>query len=189
MNRILQAASFAAEAHIGQQRKYEGGPYINHPLRVAKHVAQFANDEDSIIAALLHDVIEDCPHVDPKLIEIRFGQTVSQYVWDLTHPPRDSGNRKQRKEAENKQLEAASAAVHTIKLADIIDNIPSIMENDKDFAPRFLQEKIDMIKILTKGNNVLFKQAFDLINYYAPKMGFEPIVIGDYGVEGGQRIH
>lgn len=59
---ILRAAAFAATAHVGQTRRGLLDPYINHPLRVAEHAAQAGLDEDAIVAALLHDVVEDTAH-------------------------------------------------------------------------------------------------------------------------------
>src|SRR6188472_2769054 len=59
---ILRAASFAATAHIGQTRRGLPDPYINHPLRVAHHAAQAELGEDAVVAALLHDVVEDTSH-------------------------------------------------------------------------------------------------------------------------------
>lgn len=56
---ILRAATFAAAAHVGQTRRGLPDPYINHPLRVAEHAGRAGLDEDAIVGALLHDVVED----------------------------------------------------------------------------------------------------------------------------------
>lgn len=56
---ILRAATYAAAAHAGQTRRNLSDPYINHPLRVAEHAGRAGLDEDAIVAALLHDVVED----------------------------------------------------------------------------------------------------------------------------------
>jgi GTP pyrophosphokinase/guanosine-3',5'-bis(diphosphate) 3'-pyrophosphohydrolase len=56
---ILRAATYAAAAHVGQTRRSLPDPYINHPLRVAEHAARAGLDEAAIVAALLHDVVED----------------------------------------------------------------------------------------------------------------------------------
>ena len=62
MHDILRAATFAAAAHVGQTRRGLPDPYINHPLRVAHHAAQAGLDQDAVVAALLHDVVEDSTH-------------------------------------------------------------------------------------------------------------------------------
>ena len=56
---ILRAATFAAAAHVGQTRRSLPDPYINHPLRVAEQAVRAGLDEDAVVAALLHDVVED----------------------------------------------------------------------------------------------------------------------------------
>ena len=170
--RILQAVNFAIESHKGQERKFEGGPYVKHCVRVAQKVALApGSTQDMIIAALLHDVIEDCPHVDEFQIDEKFGATVYNYVKDLTHPPLEYGNRKARKQKEKEQLWAAPAEVHTIKCADIIDNIPSIVDNDKDFAPRFIQEKFELVPGFSEtADPYLYEEAMQLIYWAAVKL-------------------
>ena len=59
---LLRAATFAAAAHAGQTRRGLSDPYINHPLRVARHAAEAGLDNDAVVAALLHDVVEDSTH-------------------------------------------------------------------------------------------------------------------------------
>lgn len=59
---ILRAATFAAAAHVGQTRRGLPDPYINHPLRVAQHAALAGLGEDAVVAAMLHDVVEDTAH-------------------------------------------------------------------------------------------------------------------------------
>lgn len=62
LNRLLKAAHFAARKHANQRRKdAEESPYINHPLEVAEHLARVGEieDEEILMAALLHDTIED----------------------------------------------------------------------------------------------------------------------------------
>ncbi len=58
--RFLRAFNFAAEKHAGQTRKASTTPYIAHLMGVASLVLEFGGDEDLAIAALLHDVVEDC---------------------------------------------------------------------------------------------------------------------------------
>jgi hypothetical protein len=72
---------------------------------------------------------------------------------------------------EKTQLHNADWRVHTIKLADCIDNIPSIVEHDKNFAPRFVQEKLDLIPGLNKGNPNLYLKAMVMIHDAAEKTG------------------
>ena len=76
--RVLHAFEFAKESHANQKRA-SGENYICHPLAVANILLDLNPDEDAIIAALLHDVTEDCD-VDCKAIEKNFGSTVAKLV-------------------------------------------------------------------------------------------------------------
>jgi (p)ppGpp synthase/HD superfamily hydrolase len=81
--RFADAATFACEQHHGQRRKGSGAPYVTHPMAVASLVAEFGGDEDQAIAALLHDVMEDCDVGRDDIAE-RFGEPVAQMVESCT---------------------------------------------------------------------------------------------------------
>ena len=80
--RIEKALSFCIDAHAGQVRK-SGEPYSIHPILVAALVAFFSNDEDMVLAALLHDVIEDTSYSQEEVEEL-FGQKLGTLVSGLT---------------------------------------------------------------------------------------------------------
>jgi RelA/SpoT family (p)ppGpp synthetase len=75
---VVRAYEFGARAHDGQQR-LSGEPYIHHPVAVAKLLAELHMDAESIIAAILHDVIEDTPTAKSQLAEM-FGEAVAELV-------------------------------------------------------------------------------------------------------------
>ena len=82
MNQILKAARFAASKHAGQRRKNASAtPYINHPIEVAEHLAcaGAVADEEILIAALLHDTLEDTA-TTPAEIEGLFGPEILKLV-------------------------------------------------------------------------------------------------------------
>lgn len=79
---LTQAIAFATKAHEGQNRK-SGEPYIVHPILVAATVARMGGDQSMIIAALLHDVVEDTP-ITLGEVESFFGEDVSSLVDGLT---------------------------------------------------------------------------------------------------------
>src|SRR5579863_6248752 len=86
VRRILAAACFAAERHATQRRKgHTAEPYVNHLLEVAEILARTADrlDPDLIIAALLHDTIEDAGVTRAELAQ-RFGEDVASLVWEVT---------------------------------------------------------------------------------------------------------
>src|SRR5919199_5627799 len=79
---ICRAYAFAAEAHAAQKRE-SGEPYINHPLAVAETLAGLHLDTATIVAALCHDVSEDCG-VPGTELESRFGREVARLVDGVT---------------------------------------------------------------------------------------------------------
>ncbi len=159
MNNILKAIAFAAKAHGDQKRKYTGEPYIVHPLAVAQLLANIFPDH-VIVAAILHDVVEDTLIKLPAISEA-FGYKVSGLVNELTdvftkeaHPYM---NREQRKRAECERVSMISFEAKSIKLADLIDNTESIVLHDPSFAKTYLQEKKNMLLILADGHAGLFE--------------------------------
>ena len=126
--KILDAATFAADKHQDQTRKGNGQPYINHPLEVARLLANVGgvDDEDMIIAGLLHDTVEDSDTTFEQLEE-RFGERATGFVRELTDDkslPKKERKRLQVEHAPHMTLEAKQ-----IKLADKISNIRDITEN------------------------------------------------------------
>ena len=79
---IEKAYLFAKRAH-GTQTRYTGEPYITHPLAVAHVLAQMRMDPPTIMAAILHDVVEDTPVLQAE-IEEKFGKEVSDLVDGVT---------------------------------------------------------------------------------------------------------
>jgi (p)ppGpp synthase/HD superfamily hydrolase len=109
-----------------------------------------------LAAALLHDTIEDCG-VHQHQIDQLFGETVGTYVMWLTD--NEKGNRAERKAQSRARLAAAPAEVQTIKLADLISNTASIVEHDPKFAKVYLQEKMELLSVLIKGDDWLHRRA------------------------------
>lgn len=127
MKRLLSALQFAAQKHAGQRRKNRASsPYINHPIEVAEHLANIGGieDEDVLIAALLHDTVEDTETTFDE-IEGLFGSRVAQLVQECTDDknlPKAERRRLQILYAPQKSPEAKC-----IKIADKISNLLSIL--------------------------------------------------------------
>src|SRR2546425_3701199 len=83
--RLQKAFRYAAEKHAGQTRKQTAVPYLSHLMAVTSLVLEGGGDEDIAIAALLHDVVEDCGGA-PRLREVRkmFGMRVAKIVEGCT---------------------------------------------------------------------------------------------------------
>ena len=127
--KLNEAISFAAECHAGQIRKLANTPYILHPLEVAAIIGSITNDEDVIIAGLLHDTMEDCS-VEAKVINEKFGSRVSALVQSESEdklsdrPPEDTWM--QRKEESLLFLEhTKDKDVKILWLADKLSNMRS----------------------------------------------------------------
>lgn len=155
---VQEAMRFATEAHLGQRRKYTLEPYIVHPSRVADLVSAVTYEPAVIAAAWLHDVVEDTS-VTIEEIADKFGETVAQLVADVTNvTTKETGSRKYRKEIERLHLATADPRAKTIKLADILDNVPSIVKYDPRFAPIYVSEKWQLLPCLRGGNYSLWYQ-------------------------------
>ncbi len=130
--KILAAASFAAKKHKDQKRKGgDGEPYINHPIEVASLLANFGkvSDEDMIVAALLHDTVEDCDVSFEEIAE-NFGSVVADYVRELTDDK--SLAKAERKRLQIEHAPHLSRGAKQIKLADKISNIRDVTTNPPD---------------------------------------------------------
>jgi len=123
-DRLSAARSFAAVAHTGQGRKGTRFPYMVHPLEVARIVARYyPGQEDLIIAALLHDTLEDTAATAPE-IAILFGAPVAALVLGVT-AARGTSWRDTRTITLAK-LASASPDVVRLKAADGLSNVRSL---------------------------------------------------------------
>ena len=155
MNLVEKAEVFATAAHaaVKHTRKYTHEPYIVHPAHVVDLVKQFAHTDEMLAAAWLHDVVEDTG-VELEEIRNQFGDAVANLVDDLTKVSKlEDGNREVRKELDRQRLAVASADAQTIKCCDIVSNMHSIVEHDKQFAQLFLNETILLLQVLTEADS------------------------------------
>ena len=125
--RIEQAIALAVRAHESQVRKGDGRlPYIVHPVTVALILSRYTSDEDTIIAGLLHDTIEDTL-VTAEEIEQGFGQKVRDAVLDVTEPDLPGLSWETRKARYLRRLQTAPRASLLVAGADKIANLISIL--------------------------------------------------------------
>jgi (p)ppGpp synthase/HD superfamily hydrolase len=134
--RFERALLFATRKHARQTRKGTAIPYIAHLLSVAGLVLEAGGDEDLAIAALLHDVVEDCGGA-PMLREIRrrFGQRVAHVVDGCTDTDLDPKPPwRQRKQDYLKHLQTADADVRLVSAADKLHNARSVLADYREFG-------------------------------------------------------
>lgn len=122
---VKKAYDYALEMHDGQTRK-SGEPYIMHPLRVARFVATWGFESDSICAALLHDVVEDC-NTSLDEVERLFGDSISKIVVDKDIENADELTKEEiDKLSDAKLQERMTEKALFIKAADRLDNLYTI---------------------------------------------------------------
>ena len=137
--RLFNAFTYADNEHNGQKRK-DGSPYITHPLAVAEIVADLGLDADLVIAALLHDTVEDTDATHEEISK-RFGETVADLVDGVTKLTRMQYTSKEEEQMENLRkmfmAMAKDVRVILIKLCDRLHNMRTMMYQ----SPRKQKEK------------------------------------------------
>ncbi len=134
VQRIRDAYEYAARAHAGQRRK-DGSAYVTHCIAAADISVDMGLDEDSIVAALLHDVIEDTP-ASHDAVSKRFGETVADLVEGVTKLTRVQLVSKEEAQMESlrKMLMAMSKDIRVIliKIADRLHNMRTMQYQRED---------------------------------------------------------
>ena len=137
---ISLAIAKASWWHGEQKRKYTNDDYIVHPIEVMNFLALFTQDEAVMVAAILHDVVEDTP-ATVKEVEAIFGEDVAKLVFGMSEPEVPAGtNRGERKEIYRRHLEKQCWRTKMIKFGDIYSNTKDITMHDPDFAVVYLAE-------------------------------------------------
>ncbi len=146
LEQVRMAYRFADQAHLGQFRN-SGEPYITHPIAVATQCAEWKLDAQALMAALLHDSMEDCGVTKIELIE-RFGSPVAELVDGLTKLDKLHFNTREENQAESfrKMLLAMARDVRVIliKLADRTHNMRTLSEAPREKWVRIASETLDI---------------------------------------------
>lgn len=146
VQQIQAAFEFGALAHAGQTRK-AGGAYIWHPVAVSEILAEIQLDHESLIAAILHDVIEDTPYTKQDIID-RFGERVAEMIDGVTKLGKLAFDTPQEAQAENfrKMMLAMSRDIRVIliKLADRLHNMRTLGVMRPEKQRRIARETLDI---------------------------------------------
>ena len=129
MNKLVAAIAFAADKHRNQRRKdHEASPHINHPIALANVLANEAGLEDErvLLAAVLHDTIEDTETTEQELV-LLFGKEVADIVMEVTDDKALS--KAERKRLQIEHAPHISRRAKLVKLADKICNLRDIAES------------------------------------------------------------
>ena len=164
--RVKEAYRFSDRAHLGQFRA-SGEPYISHPIAVTEICAGWKLDADSLMAALLHDVMEDQGIAKEELAE-KFGADVAEIVDGLSKLDRLEFETKAEQQAESfrKMLLAMARDVRVIliKLADRLHNMRTLDAVDPEKRRRVAHETLDIYTPIAHrlGLNAVFRELQDL---------------------------
>ena len=163
---VRQAYRYADAAHLGQLRN-SGEPYITHPIAVAAQCATWKLDAQALMAALLHDAMEDCGITKADLIE-RFGVPVAELVDGLTKLDKLQFDTREENQAESfrKMLLAMARDVRVIliKLADRTHNMRTLSDMPRSKWKRISSETIEIYAPIAHrlGLNQTFRELQDL---------------------------
>jgi hypothetical protein len=174
-DRLGIVKDLAIRLHGEQKRKYSGDPYYTHLFRVSDTVKEIGGDEAMIMAALLHDVLEDTPTNEIELIselesivDPQMARDIVNLVIELTDVYTKENfpdlNRRARKEMEAKRLGEVSSRAQTIKYADLLDNGEDIMKNDPSFGRVYLREKGRILNYMRNGDEYLYNKCLSQIS-------------------------
>jgi GTP pyrophosphokinase/guanosine-3',5'-bis(diphosphate) 3'-pyrophosphohydrolase len=166
IKRVREAYKFADEAHLGQFRA-SGEPYITHPIAVAGICAEWRLDAQAIMAALMHDAMEDCGVTKTELIE-RFEAPTAELVDGLTKLDKLQFSTKEESQAESfrKMLLAMARDVRVIliKLADRLHNMRTMEAMAAIKRRRIARETLDIYAPIAHrlGLNQIYRELQDL---------------------------
>jgi guanosine-3',5'-bis(diphosphate) 3'-pyrophosphohydrolase len=166
LEQVRLAYRFADEAHLGQLRN-SGEPYITHPIAVALQCAEWKLDAQALMAALMHDAMEDCGISKPQLIE-RFGSPVAELVDGLTKLDKLHFNTREENQAESfrKMLLAMARDVRVIliKLADRSHNMRTLSDAPRAKWGRISSETLEIYAPIAHrlGLNQTYRELQDL---------------------------
>jgi guanosine-3',5'-bis(diphosphate) 3'-pyrophosphohydrolase len=166
IEQVRSAYRFADEAHLGQLRK-NGEPYITHPIAVAALCADWKLDAQALMAALLHDALEDCGINKGELIQ-KFGSPVAELVDGLTKLDKLNFNTREENQAESfrKMLLAMARDLRVIliKLADRSHNMRTLSDMPKSKWTRISSETLEIYAPLAHrlGLNQTYRELQDL---------------------------
>jgi GTP diphosphokinase / guanosine-3',5'-bis(diphosphate) 3'-diphosphatase len=189
--KVEAALALAHEAHLGQTRK-SGEPYITHPIAVATLLAQWHLDAQALIAAILHDVVEDTPTTKDEIAK-QFGQAVADLVDGVSKLDRLQFATLEEAQAENfrKMLLAMARDVRVIliKLADRLHNMRTLDAVHQAKQERVARETLEIYSPIANrlGLNAVYYEFEDLGFKYLHPTRFQVLDRAVKSARGNRR--
>lgn len=174
MEKLRIGVLFAEKYHSGQVRRFTGEPFVEHPKRVADHMYRLGYGTRDQLKALLHDVVEDTA-ATLEDVNSRFGEEVALSVFRLTNPqvitPIPGLTKMEVLSRYGKNMEGGTSVDHTIKLCDIIDNVPSMCRYaGREKAISYIFEKRLFLNYLDKGLPQLIQKVAKMLEKHEKQL-------------------
>ena len=191
VKQVNKAYDFACKAHSGQYRS-SGDPYVTHPIAVASILGSFRMDEDSLAAAMLHDVMEDSG-ISKSVIEKKFNKEVADLVDGVSKLNTLTISSKTESQAENlqKMVLAMSKDIRVIvvKLADRLHNMRTLLYLDREKQLRIAKETLEIYAPIAHriGMNNLYRELEDLAFKTIYPTRYERLIAAVKKNRGGQK--
>ena len=191
VKQVNKAYDFACEAHSGQYRS-SGDPYVTHPIAVASILGNFRMDEDSLSAAMLHDVMEDSG-IPKSVIEKKFNKEVANLVDGVSKLNTLTISSKTESQAENlqKMVLAMSKDIRVIvvKLADRLHNMRTLLYLDREKQLSIAKETLEIYAPIAHriGMNNLYRELEDLAFKTIYPNRYERLIAAVKKNRGGQK--
>src|SRR5690349_11653882 len=191
VGRIEEAYQFSSAAHQGQFRM-SGHPYISHPIAVAEIIADWQLDAQAVMAALLHDVMEDT-EVSKSEISQRFGKPVAELVDGVSKLDRIEFQSQQDAQAENfrKMLLAMARDVRVmlIKLADRLHNMRTLQAVDTPKRRRVARETLEIYAPIANrlGLDSLYREMQELAFSHLYPLRYKTLAKAVKAARGNRR--
>ena len=154
---LLDAVEFASLAHQGQVRGGRGVPYVNHPIDVARRLINAGfDDRDTLIAAVLHDVVEDT-HIKLTEVSDKFGRRVAELVNHVTLPPEARKDRELKQKFQLRKMIDMDLHGQAIKIADKTSNVHDLYADPPQWGLRAIRGYSEasraVVMVATQGDD------------------------------------
>lgn len=155
----------ARELHrsINHVRLQSDEPYEVHLEEAVELIKSVPHTRRMVAGGWLHDVIDDIPGVTRELVAAETDETVAELVEALSDHEKGLGNRQQRKAAERQRIAGADWETQTVRVADIISNVRTIVQRNPEFARVYVPEKAALLDVLTKADPTLLARARQVV--------------------------
>jgi (p)ppGpp synthase/HD superfamily hydrolase len=150
MKNVIRAVLFARKAHEGQKRKYGSEDYIIHPMSVALMLTHYYDDDDMIVAGVLHDIIEDTSYTFDDIV-LEFGISVANLVLGMTKTYSRNASPEEKTISDLKRFsDSVDQQVLDLELVDIFVNLSDYMSAPVSFVRKFVKNKKRVVELIAE---------------------------------------